>query len=241
MPYILAPIIKQTAPDLWQEGPPYSIQNIYDIECSDPKKPPVHYNAYTLKPHSIVHMDAPAHIISGGKKVTDYFVTESFAAFFGKCAVVKITPQWQNCEKVPGNFVHRISVVQLKAALQRVLGVEKIPDKIIIAPDPMPTTSEGFHDQKYAFVLDEEAAQYIVSNSNFNFYGVSWKSTDYQPGLRERPIHKIILSQAIIYECLDLNNVPEGIYFVSAFPLPLDEASESPACPVLFTQEELRF
>lgn len=38
-----------------------------------------------------------------------------------------------------------------------------------------------------------------------------------------------------------LNQVPEGIYFLTSFPLKIKRASESPACPVLFTKEELKF
>ncbi|MGF2075278.1 hypothetical protein, partial [Enterococcus casseliflavus] len=50
---------------------------------------------------------------------------------------------------------------------------------------------------------------------------------------------RLLLPRAAVFECLDLRAVPEGRYFLSAFPLPLAGASESPVCPVLFTAAEL--
>jgi arylformamidase len=70
---------------------------------------------------------------------------------------------------------------------------------------------------------------------------MTWKSSDYKPGSAERPIHKTLFKKAVILECLNLSEVPEGMYFLNAFPLRIEGASESPACPVLFTKNELAF
>jgi kynurenine formamidase len=81
---------------------------------------------------------------------------------------------------------------------------------------------------------------YLVESGNFKAYGTSWKSTDFQPGKRERPIHKIFLSRQItIFECLNLSSVAAGEYILFGFPLPMKGATESPVCPLLFTFEEL--
>ena len=78
------------------------------------------------------------------------------------------------------------------------------------------------------------------NNSKFCMYGTSWKSTDFQPGSKERPIHKIFFNNdTLIFECLNLQSVPNGEYYWFAFPLPLEGASESPVCPVLLTKQEL--
>ncbi len=59
------------------------------------------------------------------------------------------------------------------------------------------------------------------------------------PGSKQRPIHNTLFQKAVILECLDLAQVPEGRYFMSAFPIPLEGASEAPVCPVLFTANDL--
>lgn len=49
-----------------------------------------------------------------------------------------------------------------------------------------------------------------------------------------------LFKQAIIFELLEVKNVPEGEYFFVGFPLLLENASESPVTPVLFSKDELR-
>jgi kynurenine formamidase len=46
-------------------------------------------------------------------------------------------------------------------------------------------------------------------------------------------------SDLLILENLILKDVPEGRYFMTAFPIPFKDASESPVAPVLFTYEEI--
>jgi len=72
-------------------------------------------------------------------------------------------------------------------------------------------------------------------------YVASRKSSNFKPGSRERPIHKTLLKSANIFECLHLVEVPEGNYFFTGFPLPLEAASESPVCPVLFKKSEINY
>jgi kynurenine formamidase len=114
-----------------------------------------------------------------------------------------------------------------------------IPNKILISTDFYPLNNDGYHDPNYVLTLSQEAADYLISLKEFHLYGTSWKSSDYNSGRTERPIHNTLFKKAGILENLDLKNVPEGIYFIAAFPLPLEEASESPVVPVLFTKEEL--
>jgi kynurenine formamidase len=49
----------------------------------------------------------------------------------------------------------------------------------------------------------------------------------------------VTLRSALIFECLDLIDVPEGNYFWVAVPLRLEGVSESPVCPILLKKEEL--
>lgn len=232
MPYVLSGMVRPDLPGFWGEGATYSTQSIYDLDAANPQHPPVNYDSHTLKPHSLCHMDAPAHMIPSGKTVEAFFSPEGMSRLFGKALVVKMQkPNWQPVEGMKDHVVWRITREELQREIRRV-GGDIHPEKILITVDN--------HSIQQALVLNEEAARWLTSNPKFNAFGTSWKSADFQPAFRERPIHKIIFSQAVIYECLQLQNVPEGTYFMSAFPLPLVGASESPVCPVLFTAEELK-
>lgn len=142
-----------------------------------------------------------------------------------------------------GNGIHLWEVTknQLQCSLEETLKGEQFPGKLLLTSDYYPTNQHGFHDPNYVLILSPEAAHYLVSLPTFNLYGTSWKSSDYKPGLPGRPIHKNLFQKAAILECLDLQNVPSGIYFLVAFPLRIAEASESPVCPVLFSRDELKF
>lgn len=240
MPYILSGLIRTGTEGMWREGEPYSSQVIYDIHSCDPRQPPVQYAAHTLKPHSLPHMDAPAHIIPGGETIDAFFSASRSKPFFGQATVVKLKLlNFIPAPALPGVFFYVVSIQELQDAILKVTGSKTPPERLLLSVDPLPLSPLGEHDQNYAVVLSEEAANWLISAPHFCFYGTSWKSTDFQPGSKERPIHKILFKQAVIFECLLLNEVPEGSYFISSFPLPLEGASESPACPVLFTKAEI--
>jgi arylformamidase len=235
MPYVLSPMIQPSMPALWAEGAPYKAETIYDLH--NPQHPPVRYGAHTIKPHSLPHVDAPAHIMENGHTIDGYFSSSKDKCLYGPVTLLKLqNPVW----KEAGAQHHcEVDANCLQAELRRV-GVQAT-DKLILSLANLPLSPEGQHDPNYALTLSADAAEYLLENPNFNAYLTSWKSTDFQPGSRERPIHRILFRQAAIFECLDVRDVPEGRYFLSAFPLPLVGASESPVCPVLFTFDELRF
>jgi arylformamidase len=240
MPYILSGLIHPEIEPQWREGAPYSTQRIYDIHDCDPDSPPVNYDAHLIKPHSLCHVDAPAHVIPGGATVDQFFSPERRHCFFGPAVVVKIAVlTWTPVAALPSHFVHRVGLNELKAAIERVTGLRQPPSKLLISADPLPTDRQGLHDPRYALVLDEEAARWLCSSDRFSAYGTSWKSTDFQPGSRDRPIHRLVFEKGVIFECLDLAPVPQGQYFLSGFPLPLKGASEAPVCPVLYRPDEL--
>ena len=135
--------------------------------------------------------------------------------------------------------VWEVSLTELKKGILEASGGEIIPDRIIVTVNDLPETATGLHCPDHVLILSQEAADYLTSNDNFCLYGTSWKSSDFRPGTKERPIHNTIFRKAVIMECLDLKNVPAGTYFMNAFPIPLQGASESPVCPVLFTKEEI--
>ncbi len=237
MPYLLGGSITSQLKGLWGEGAPYQREVIYNLESDDPSTPPVNYSTHIIKPHSIPHVDVPRHIIRDGATVDHYF-KHNLAPFFGSVVVVRLTGEFK-AEENQALTVYRFSAAELQERLLAVTGSEAIPEKLFVTAAKARFDIGGQHDPSQILVPSIEAANFLVSNPKFNAYGTSWKSSDYEPGSRERPVHKILLKQALLFECLKMDHIPEGIYFLSAFPLPLEGASESPLMPVLFDRKEL--
>lgn len=231
MPHILSPKIIHGSSAMWMEGPAYEKKMIYSIASG--KLPPVNYDEHTLRPHSLTHFETPAHTIAGGKRLDSFY--KDLNNFFGQTLVIKLQG---NKYESKGNGVYHW-VISKEEIEEKVKAQKAVPIKILISTDFYPLNSHGYHDPNYVLTLSQEAADYLISLDGFHLYGTSWKSSDFNPGRPERPIHNTLFKKAGILENLDLKNVPEGIYFIAAFPLPLGEASESPVVPVLFTKEEL--
>jgi kynurenine formamidase len=236
MPYIISPVIDTDVPGLWAEGSAYSRETIYDLCSPDPQSPPVNYSSHLLKPHSICHFDAPSHIIPDGATI-DRLIEASPEVFYGPTVVVRLKdPKFLPHSRASSILHWEISLRELISNLRRIK-IDRV-EKILI-------TFEGaeknfYQDSHRALTLSEEAARWLKHDKNVNLFGTVWKSTDFQPGLRERPIHKIFFENGSVLECLNLSEVPEGNYFLSAFPLYLKSSSESPVCPVLFSENEIR-
>jgi kynurenine formamidase len=216
---------------MWMEGHGYEKKMIYSIASG--KLPPVNYDEHTLRPHSLTHFETPAHTIADGKRLDSFY--QDLNNFFGQTLVIKLQG---NKYESKGNGVYHW-VISKEEIEEKVKAQKAVPIKILISSDFYPLNSDGYHDPNYVLTLSQEAADYLISLDGFHLYGTSWKSSDFNPGRPERPIHNTLFKKAGILENLDLKNVPEGIYFIAAFPLPLGEASESPVVPVLFTKEEL--
>ena len=239
MPYLLSPSLHPELPGFWKEGPPYQIENIYHI---DSEHPPVHYNSYTLKPHSLPHMDAPGHIFADGASIDAFYNKGVSSYFYGKCSLVQLEDHsFESHPKLENTYYYEVSKEHLMHAIEWVRGDPSVPEKLLLSSTKAPLNKWEFHDPNYALTLTEEAAHWLTQDASFHFYGTSWKSADFQPFSTERPIHKILMQkQAVIFECLKLSRIPSGEYYLFSFPLPLKNASEAPVCPVLFTQEEMQ-
>ncbi|MGE3608267.1 MAG: hypothetical protein AB7I27_01670 [Bacteriovoracaceae bacterium] len=235
MPYLLSPVITYGAPGMWNEGPAYEKNTIYSIQSGS--LPPVNYDEHIFRPHSLTHIETPAHTQKNGKRLGYYFENH-LQFFYGKTVVIKL--EGNHFKPIGSGLYHwEITIDEIKSRLN-ILEISSLPSRLLITTKFHPLNNQGFHDPNYILTLSESAAEYLVSNPQFCLYGTSWKSSDYNPGKMERPIHNILFKQALIMENLQLNPVPEGKYFMSAFPLPIREASESPVVPVLFTTEELK-
>ncbi len=228
MPHILSPLITENIQGMWLEGNAYGKQNIYSIEKD--KLPPVHYDQHILNSHSLTHIEAPKHVFVNGASVDEFFDKNYF---YGGCQVIKL--EGNGYIKLDEKTYHwEVTLEELKKALNN-----KIPKKLLLTTQKYLKNKDGYHDPNYVLTLSQEAADWLVSEPSFQLYGTSWKSSDYAPGSVERPIHKTLFKQAVILECLDLESVPAGKYFLVSYPLRIKNSSESPVTPVLFTPEEL--
>ena len=233
MPYVLSPLIPQNSPGMWFEGSAYEKKNIYSI--SSKKNPPVNYDEHILRPHSLTHIETPAHTLSDGKKL-DFYYLNNQKSFYGRVLVIKLAGNRYE-SKGQDVFHWLISRNEIEEKINS-FSCSNL-EKILISTDFYPVNNEGYHDPNYVLTLSQEAADYLISHVEFNLYGTSWKSTDFNPGIADRPIHNTIFKKALILENLNLKDVPEGKYFLSAFPIPLIGASESPVVPVLYSEKEM--
>jgi len=239
MAYVLSPVIEESFEGLWNEGAPYQRNCIYKIE--DEKLPPINYDEHVLKPHSLPHAEGSKHTQNDGNTI-DYYFKKSPECFFGECILLK----FKNPKFIPVNtentlFHWEITKEELKEKISSLVGENYKIKKIAITIDDLllPTDSRKLHDPNFIMTLSEDAANYLDSFSGFNAILTSWKSSDFKPGKRERPVHNILFRKAVIFECLTFVGVPEGKYFFSGFPLPLKNSSESPCCPVFFDYNEI--
>lgn len=219
---------------MWGEKSAYETNALYSITSG--KLPPVNYDEHILRPHSLTHFEAAAHTMDDGKRLDDYY--KSPEIFYGKTLVIKL--QGNKYESKGNGIFHW--VISKEEIIERLeaLNISAPPLKILISTEFYTVNSDGYHDPNYVLTLSQEAADYLISIKGFHLFGTSWKSSDFNPGKAERPIHNTLFKCAGILENLDLKNVPEGIYFMTAFPLPLENASESPVVPVLFSTDFLK-
>lgn len=235
MPYILSPSVKIGTPGLWAEGIAYQQNSLYEID--ENKLPPVNYSEHLIKPHSITHAEGELHVLKNGKNIESYFSNPDF--FYGPCIVIKL--KGNNYKKIDDEkniYLWEVTLSELKSSLSNISSKHSL-QKLLITTEFYPVDDFGYHDSNYVLILSEEAAKYLTTIATFNLYGTSWKSSDYQPGKLDRPIHKIIFKKAIIFELLNLKDVPEGEYLFIGFPVRLENASESPVTPVLFKKGEM--
>lgn len=240
MPYILSPKLTLNMESHWLEGSPLEKENIYSIQPD--RIPPVNYDKILLKPHSITHAESERHVLNDGKVIENYFENPKY--FYGPCIVVRLKGnKYRKIDSIKNIYHWEVTKQELVENIYRVQEEHKINrfNKIILTSEFYPINKDGFHDSNYILTLSQSAADYLINVPDFNLYGTSWKSSDYQPGSLERPIHKTLFSKSIIFELLDLNTVPEGEYFFSGFPLRLPDSSESPVTPVLFSKDEIIF
>jgi len=230
MIYILSHKIRNNIEGFWKEGNNANIKIIYNFGENEP---PVSYFSYELKAHSLTHCESEKHVVKDSISL-DKLLEKKPEYFVGNCLLLKFK---KNFNKISENKL--LQIIELGDFLNKInaLNLSLIPQKILFTLEEYPTNEYGYHHPDYILLISEELARYLVVNYKLNLYGTSWISTDYQPNSKERPIHKILLRNGVIFECLNLLDVPEGFYFFCGIPNYLDSTSESAVTPVLINQD----
>lgn len=222
MQYQLSPVIDEVFQPMWLEGSPFHQKNLYNFEQTGP---PVHYNSYEFKPHSLTHVESQAHTVPGGKTLDQY----DLSYFIGKSLVIKLKGDGYRLVDAEKQIYHWIiSEDELKPYLGNTDA-----SIFLITAENSPYLAYGVHDPSYVLTLSEAAAKLMLKCQNFKAYGTSWKSSDYNPGSRDRKIHNLIFQKGIIYENLLLDKVSEGEYHFSGLPVMVKGSSEMVVNPII--------
>jgi len=233
MVYNISNLISNKLPGLWNEGSPFESSQIYTIE--ENKMPPVNYDSFTIKSHSITHCESLKHVDNNGKSLADIIITNP-DYFYGDCLVLKFE---NNYKQIDEDLYQKVIDIEEFEKKINSLEINIIPKKILITTENYPINDFNYHKENFILILSDELANHLVEKYSVHLFGTSWKSADYKPGSKERPVHKVLLQNGVIFELLNLQNVPEGNYFFTGFPLLIENTSESPVSPILFSYKEL--
>lgn len=166
----------------------------------------VHETSITIDLHTGTHIDAPLHMIKGGKTTEVY----DLSTFYSKCKVF--------------DFSHKQDAITLED-----LKVKEINEDDFILLKTRNSSSEEFI---YDFIyLDKDAAKYLqekkVKGVGIDGLGIERNQPNYET-------HKTLLGNNImIVEGLRLKEIKEGEYTLVILPLKIENVEASPARAIL--------
>jgi len=192
---------------VWPGDPP--VQLTPKSHVSRDKTHTVHLTAIEMGSHTGTHMDAPFHMIDGGKRLRDFGVD----VLVGPATVVDI-PSAR-------------SVGRAELEPFNLNGVERVLLKT--------ENSDHWQDGKFYehFVyLEPDGAQFLVDRG-VRLVGIDYLSIDkFQSP--SHPSHFVLLkNNTLIIEGLNLKAVPAGRYTMVALPLNLQDADGAPTRVIL--------
>jgi arylformamidase len=192
---------------VWPGDPP--VQLTAKSHQSRDETHTVRLTAIEMGSHTGTHMDAPFHMIDGGKRLDDF----PLDTLIGKVTVIEIPS------------ARSIGRTQLEAFDWS--GVERVLLKT--------ENSKHWNDNEFyeEFVyLEPEGAQFLVERG-VRLVGIDYLSID-KFRSESHPSHFVLLRKNIlIIEGLNLSAVPEGNYTIFALPLNLQDADGAPTRVVL--------
>ncbi len=172
-------------------NPEIEVLRVQDIECGGSSN----VSRLTLGSHTGTHIDAPSHCVSGGASID----TLPLSTFFGSCKVFDATGEEGSVS---------LAFVQSKQI--------EAGDRVLFKTK---NSLVGFETFRNDFVfLSGEASEYVASKK-VSLVGIDFLSIKQKGSSDNRP-HLEFLSRNIpILEGVNLKEVAEGEYTLSAFPL----------------------
>ena len=167
---------------------------------------------FTMSSHLGTHLDAPYHMIEGGKRIEDLPLEN----FIGKCQVTSLKDRDFICEE-------DLRKVNIEA------------ERLIFKTDNYERIMEGSQENVY---FTSDAGEYLAS-LGIRLVGIDYFSVD-KNGDRSRQGHKPILGSDIcILEGIFPQDVPDGIYFMMCLPLRIASVEGCPCRVLLFEYPEI--
>ena len=158
--------------------------------------------------HFLTHLDLPSHFIAGGHTLDDI----SLERFVSDALVIEVNGDVITTGHIPVN-------IRGKSLLYKTRNSLGVADKNF--------------DHKHVY-MNADAARTAVERGA-NLIGIDYISID-KAGDESYPVHYVLLgSDVLILEGLDLSNVEEGAYTLSALPLKIAGADGSPVRAVLMS------
>lgn len=169
----------------------------------------VNESSLTINLHSGTHVDAPFHMLDGGKTIDEIDVD----LYFGEARVLDLT----HVEE----FIHKEDLTGFNI---------QAGERIILH-----TRNSHRDDFDEHFVYIEEDAAVYLRDIGVKTIGIDAMSIE--RGKKEHPTHSIILGAGIgVIEDMRLAEVPEGVYELMALPLRLAGAEASPVRALLIAR-----
>jgi arylformamidase len=198
--------ISSTMP-VWPGDPPVQLSKKSHV--SRDKTHTVQLTAIDMGSHTGTHMDAPFHMIDGGKRLNDF----PLDTLIGKVTVFEIAS---------ARSIGR-------AQLERFdwTGVERV----LLKTENSSHWNDGRFYEEFVY-LEPDGAEFLVERG-VRLVGIDYLSIDKFQS-ESHPSHFVLLKKNIlIIEGLNLNAVPQGNYTIFALPLNLQDADGAPTRVVL--------
>ena len=198
--------ISNTMP-VWPGDPP--VQLIPKSHISRDKSHTVQLTSIEMGSHTGTHMDAPFHMIEGGKRLSDF----SMDVFAGPATV---------CEIPSVRSVGRADLEQFRWG-----GVKRV----LLKTENSRHWRDGKFFEEFVY-LEPDGAQFLA-DKGIRLVGIDYLSID-KFRSESHPSHFVLLKKDIvIVEGLNLDDVPASNYNIFALPLKLQDSDGAPARVIL--------
>ena len=185
-------------------------QFLHEYVKSTEKGDAFNFSRVSFGMHTGTHIDAPFHKISDGKKLEDI----SIERFFGRAIVLDLMNVEDNItiSHLVDKNLNNCDVCLLKTR------------NSLLMNDP------NFHSDY--IVLEDSAAQYLI-DKKIKAVGVDYLGVD-SFSATEPIIHNLLFkNDVMIYEGVNLNNIPHGEYLFIGLPMKILGAEGAPVRAIL--------